>query len=242
MNIIIRCYGDYFYNTPQKNMAAVSIVPEPASVDTSDHERDCRRQEYLKKTQTAIWQRKRCQLLPVSSINPSESVLQKQVIDILCEEWLNNNENLSTKLYLVERILPVLVMGLEQLLTQVGKKGFEDQVGFRNDFNPMNFLAQYLMRHNPRYHHTVVSSSSYVMGLKVVTAKLREIIMEGKNKKESRVKQQLLEQRDQEEKELRIKLMEEGRRKEVLEIAGKIWNTKQGIPVLQVCVCVCVRV
>ena len=101
--------------------------------------------------------------------------LHELALEMLTQDWLKKDADPSTLLYLTEKVLPVLVMSLEQLLVVVSRKGLEDQEGFRDDFNPVNFLAEYLMRHNPRYPRVLHGSSSrYYNGLKEVREKERE--------------------------------------------------------------------
>lgn len=54
----------------------------------------------------------------------------------------------------MDKLLPTLVLGLEQLLKAAEKKDVMTADGDAFDavgFNPINFLAQYLMRHNPKF-------------------------------------------------------------------------------------------
>ena len=53
--------------------------------------------------------------------------------------------------YMVEKLLPTLVVGMEKLLNEVSVRGLEDYKLPSDDFNPLNFIAQHLMRNNPRY-------------------------------------------------------------------------------------------
>ncbi len=61
-------------------------------------------------------------------------------LDLLATEWLDDSpKSAETRLYLVEQVLPTLVLGLEGLLQQA------DQ-GEDEDFNALNWLAQWLTR------------------------------------------------------------------------------------------------
>ena len=62
-------------------------------------------------------------------------------MDILASEWLGDSpRSADTRLYLVERVLPTLVVGLESLLQKADE-------GSDEDFNSINWLAQWLTRY-----------------------------------------------------------------------------------------------
>lgn len=60
-------------------------------------------------------------------------------MDLLASQWLSGVQSTETRLYLVENILPTLIVGLEKLLQKVDE-------GADEDFNSINWLAQWLTR------------------------------------------------------------------------------------------------
>jgi hypothetical protein len=74
---------------------------------------------------------------------------------MLASEWLpESGQTTEERAYFVDKLLPTLVLGLEQLLKAAEKKGAiapADENDIDAGFNPVNFLAQYLMRHNPKF-------------------------------------------------------------------------------------------
>lgn len=92
-------------------------------------------------------------------------------VDILAKEWLKSQFfDLDSRVYLLDKLLPTLVLGLEKLLIEVGKRPPEKH------FNPINYLAQYLMRNNPRYSN-FPEASPYVRGLRKVCEELRQTML-----------------------------------------------------------------
>jgi len=72
-----------------------------------------------------------------------------------------------------------------QVLQEAGKFGLldgefpDDDLG--GEFSPINYLAQYLMRNNPRYSH-LNKNSPYVRGLQKVSEEMkREILSPDEN-------------------------------------------------------------
>lgn len=205
--------------------------------DEGAEERRKMREKSLRIGQNLIWERINRGKTSRTATPAKLKLKQEQLIpiDLLAEEWLQgDSQDKHTKLYLIERVLPVLVMGLENLLVQVGKKGLEDQEGFRVDFNPINILAQFLMRNNPRYRHCVPAPSPYSIGLSMVTARLRKIAMEGDEPVEVRVKERLMEKKSKDELAHKEKLADEQNKRDSLKTAALLWNGNKGIPKLQV--------
>jgi len=54
------------------------------------------------------------------------------------------------RVFLVEKCMATVISGLESLCKEVEKRGFESKQMESDAFNPISFLAQFLMRNNPR--------------------------------------------------------------------------------------------
>lgn len=97
----------------------------------------------------------------------------KVPLDMLAKEWLNQREvGMEARCYLVEKLLPTLVMGLEKLLTEVTSRDFIDSYEHEPDFNPINFVAQYLMRNNPHYSN-FAEAHPYYKTMQLVSEELK---------------------------------------------------------------------
>ena len=94
---------------------------------------------------------------------------------MLAGEWLDEvDAPLDVRYYLVETLLPTLVMGLEKLLREASQKNVLDEdVTSPTAFNPINYLAQYLMRNNPRFSN-FSEASRYNRSMRLVQQELKE--------------------------------------------------------------------
>ena len=116
-------------------------------------------------------------------------------LELLAGEWLEQRGGgTEDKSYLMDSLLPTLLLGMEKLLTEVGRQlngvvGLTLYVGFITvcmqvsergleeteegpyDFNPVNLLAQYLMRNNPCHTH-LPPTHPYSKQLQQVTSQI----------------------------------------------------------------------
>ena len=100
-----------------------------------------------------------------------EKAKLKLAVDMLAKEWLEAQTfDLDSRAYLIDKLLPTLILGLEKLLIEVGQRPPEKH------FNPINYLAQYLMRNNPHYSN-FPEASPYARGLRQVYEELRQKIL-----------------------------------------------------------------
>ena len=176
-----------------------------------------------------------------------ENSARSTAIDVLAREWLDNewSSDPDVQVYLADTLVPSLILSLEKLLTRVSERGLMDEEGIVPDFNPINYLAQQLMRLNPRpitstgllVHPANTAGVSYAQSLNEVVVKLRERRVLGEQT--VRLKDQLLQQQlDREEAEA-CRRVEAQRRKKMLLEMGLVWGEE--IPALQVSLANCVE-
>lgn len=111
--------------------------------------------------------------------------LEKKIpMDLLTKEWFDENKTtVQTRIYLLEKLLPTLILGLENLLTEVEKKNLNVLDKAHPYFNPINFLAQFLMRHNPKYYN-LPEDDAYIIGLQHVTQELKNYVADIKDNRQ----------------------------------------------------------
>ncbi|EDQ93028.1 uncharacterized protein MONBRDRAFT_35629 [Monosiga brevicollis MX1] len=131
--------------------------------------------------------------------------LQNVPIDLLATSWLSESGivDLRTRVYLVEKCLGPVVMGLEAVLSDLEKRGIdpasESLVG---RFNPVDFLAAFLMRNNPRYSN-LNDSSPYAKSMQVVMEHLKDRLHAATGDSRSRVQADVQRRRERMDAEIR---------------------------------------
>lgn len=103
--------------------------------------------------------------------------LTRQIpIQLLAREWFNQiDSSTEMRAYLIENFLPILVLGCERVLNEAQSRDLVHQNRRHADFNPINCLAQFLMRNNPKYNNSN-ESSPYVKTMRELYDDLREQI------------------------------------------------------------------
>lgn len=144
--------------------------------------------------------------------------------DVLAKDWLNDNEITSeVRIYLLENLLPTLILGVEKLLNEVEKRDLADSEGFCPTFNPIDFLAQFLMRNNPRFSN-FAEASPYAKGIRKVVEDLKKEIFSLEDNKLAKLKAEAKKRREAREKEEHKKILENRRRSIAMEEQFPEWT------------------
>ena len=160
-------------------------------------------------------------------------------LDVLAREWMSNNPvTIDLRIYLIENLFPCLIMGLEKLLTEVEKQDLVETDTAVSSFNPVNYLAQYLMRNNPRYSN-FPEASPYAKGLRKVAEDLKSKIFEIDSNRLVTLKESAQVKRMEREKMERMKGEELKRRGHLLENVFVTWaQDEDTIPLTMVRQCI----
>ncbi|XP_078362971.1 EF-hand calcium-binding domain-containing protein 5-like isoform X2 [Oculina patagonica] len=145
-------------------------------------------------------------------------------LDVLAKDWLNDNDLTSdVRVYMVENLLPTLILGVEKLLNEVEKRDLADSEGFCPDFNPIDYLAQFLMRNNPKYSN-FAEASPYAKGIRKVVEDLKKEVFSMEDNKLAKLKADAKKRREAREKEEHQKTMENRRRSIAVEEQFPEWT------------------
>ncbi|EGW12177.1 EF-hand calcium-binding domain-containing protein 5 [Cricetulus griseus] len=100
-------------------------------------------------------------------------ITKKLPRDELAEDWFyTDSMTLTTRAYLLDKLLPILIPGVEQMLMQVEKRKLLSQDDIPTKFDPINYLGEYLMRNNTHYIKDP-GMSGYQRVMKEVTEELK---------------------------------------------------------------------
>ncbi|CAF0711900.1 unnamed protein product [Brachionus calyciflorus] len=147
----------------------------------------------------------------------AENLNRKIPIEILALEWFTKlDSSAETKAYLLENFLPVLVLGCEKVLIEAQKKKLIDNNETDANFNPINRLAQFLIRNNPR-HNSNNETSPYVRTTREVYQQLRDQLYILQKNKLATIKEDVRKRRTERERQEKAQLLELSKRKSQIE-------------------------
>lgn len=157
-------------------------------------------------------------------LTEAEKAAHGQVpLELLAREWLNEqNAGNETRWYMVETLLPTLVIGLEKLLDEVSMRGLENTADQQADFNPVNYIAQYLMRNNPRYSNSA-EAHPYSRTMRDVSEQLKKIVHAIDENKLAELREQTKLRREERDRHEAMKATEEKRRRGLIKEAFLQW-------------------
>ncbi|XP_038058880.1 EF-hand calcium-binding domain-containing protein 5-like isoform X2 [Patiria miniata] len=151
-------------------------------------------------------QRKSEKKLQVDVVREEKKRLARRIpVDTLALEWLNDNHiTVDARAYLLDKLLPTLILGIEKLLMEAEKRGLAESNEADPNFNPINFLGQYLMRNNPRYSN-FPEASPYIRGLREVTEELKKHVFSFEDNKLAKIKADARRRREEQERQSRMR-------------------------------------
>eukprot|EP00051_Salpingoeca_urceolata_P011451 m.141809 g.141809 ORF g.141809 m.141809 type:complete len:1231 (-) comp17126_c0_seq4:372-4064(-) len=166
------------------------------------------------------------------------AVARRVPMDMLAKDWLDAQQaTLKTRCYFVEKVLPTLVPALEKLLRDAERRGViattapgaadggDDKPAAAAGFNPVNHLAQVLMRTNPKWSNLGGDTSPYVQSLKVVEEELKLHMYSIEGNRSARIAADVEKRRKQVEEEEAAKVRKEEQRLDPLLSHFAAWST-----------------
>ncbi|KAB0362000.1 hypothetical protein FD754_006156, partial [Muntiacus muntjak] len=143
--------------------------------------------------------------------------------DNLAKEWFNTeNMALSTRAYLLDKLLPTLVPGMERMLMQVEKKKLLADVDIPTKFDPINHLGEYLMRNNPKYTKDS-GLSGYQRVMRDISEDLKIYVPNTTYNRVSKIKEDIKQKREQKEYIKDVKAKVANARKQALQEQFNEW-------------------
>nr|XP_055113435.1 EF-hand calcium-binding domain-containing protein 5 isoform X6 [Symphalangus syndactylus] len=143
--------------------------------------------------------------------------------DNLAKEWFNTESmTLNNRAYLLDKLLPTLVPGVENMLTQVEKMKVLTEADTPSKFDPINYLGEYLMRNNSNYIKDP-GMSGYQRVMKEVTEDLKIYVPDTICNRVSKMKENVKQNRKQRESIDKIKVKVANTRKQALQEQFDEW-------------------
>ncbi|XP_069766466.1 EF-hand calcium-binding domain-containing protein 5-like isoform X2 [Narcine bancroftii] len=151
------------------------------------------------------------------------NLVKKVPMDLLVKEWFNENKmTVQTRIYILEKVLPTLILGLENLLIEVEKKHLTLLERPHPYFNPIDFLAQFMMRNNPCYRN-IPDKDTYLLGLHHVAQDLKNYTADIKDNRLFCLKLKTkLRQKEREQQE-KVNAANQEQRKQNLQVHFRDW-------------------
>lgn len=201
------------YTLLYTDMATVIINQEKSSLNSDDLDKltNVQYDGLLSKRQLAIQQ------IAQNKDQAVNKIARRVPIQVLATEWYSRiDASTENRTYLMENFLPVLVLGCERVLKEAQARQLVAQNKKDADFNPVNVLAQYMLRHNPR-HNNQNETSSYVRTMREVYQEMKEQMHAMQGNKLSKLKEDVRRRRNEREKQEKLRLLEIARRRKQLE-------------------------
>ncbi|CAF3350738.1 unnamed protein product [Rotaria sp. Silwood1] len=155
-----------------------------------------------------------------------QEVASSTIIESLTAEWWTSNLSQTVINDLLENLIPLVVLACEKVLNEADERHLIETTTPDRSFNPINRLASFLMRNNPKYiHYSSLSPYHYSMKSLLNTKKVQVLKVYGE---EETLLRTILKQRQNERSQQYDTInKEDERRKNLLRTLFFDWNVPE---------------
>ena len=155
-----------------------------------------------------------------------QEVASSALIDSLSAEWWSANLSQTVINEFLENLIPLVVLACEKVINEADERHLIETTTPDRSFNPINHLASFLMRNNPKYiHYSSLSPYHYAMKSLLNTKKVQVLKVYGE---EETLLRSMLKQRQDERGEIEGSTIKEvERRKNALKNLFLDWNVPE---------------
>lgn len=155
-----------------------------------------------------------------------QEVATNTIIESLTAEWWTANLSETVINDLLENLLPLVVLACEKVMNEADERHLIGTTTPDRSFNPINRLASFLMRNNPKYiHYSALSPYHHSMKALLNMKKIQVLKVYGE---EENMLRTMLKKRQSDRHEHRETISkEEERRKNALRALFFDWNVPE---------------
>ena len=155
-----------------------------------------------------------------------QEVASSALIDSLTAEWWSKNLSQTVINDLLENLIPLVVLACEKVINEADERHLIDTTTPDRSFNPINRLASFLMRNNPKYIH-YSSLSPYHYSMKSLLNMKKVQVLKVYGEEETQLRSMLKQRQDERKKHEDAITNEEDRRKSSLKALFLDWNVPE---------------
>ncbi|CAF0769314.1 unnamed protein product [Didymodactylos carnosus] len=156
----------------------------------------------------------------------SHEVASNTIIDSLAKEWWSKKMPNCVINDLIEDLIPLLVLGCEKVVKEADERNLINTNAPDRQFNPVNYLAQYLMRNNPKYLR-YAQTSPYRYAMKQLHEHCKVEVLKVFGEEETLLHDLLKKRQTDRMANRETTTSEDSRRRDLLKSAFHDWNVNE---------------
>lgn len=155
-----------------------------------------------------------------------QEVASSVLIESLAAEWWTTNLSQTVINDLLENLIPLVVLGCEKVINEADERNLIETTTPDRSFNPINRLASFLMRNNPKYIH-YSSLSPYHLSMKSLLNTKRIQVLKVYGEEETLLRTMLKDRQRERYQHNETVAKEEERRKNLLRTLFLDWSVPE---------------